>query len=140
MKLYGLTITNEYGTDLYLCFTEGATKAQLADYVRGEWEREVNERRGRDDECPSEDDAAIEAYFDIVEDETYSLKETELEGVIREAENTGRLSDAEALDRMAHLFSASEWPGSSGLEDLCGIVRKTGRRITDDSTIEWARH
>jgi hypothetical protein len=51
-----------------------------------------------------------------------------------------RLTDEEALDRMATLFSASEWPGSSGLEDLCSIVKRTGRSITDDPTIEWGRH
>lgn len=83
MKLHALTVTTEYGTDLYLFFTEQGAKGQLAIYVRGEWDQEVNKRRGRDDQCPDRDDHAIEAYFDIVEDETYSLQETELDGVMR---------------------------------------------------------
>jgi hypothetical protein len=51
-----------------------------------------------------------------------------------------RISDQAALDAMAYLFSATEWPGSSGLEDLCEIVAETGRTIEDDPEVDWARH
>ena len=47
--------------------------------------------------------------------------------------------DAAALDRLARLLSASEWPGASGLEDIADIVR-TVRDITEDPSVEWGRH
>lgn len=58
--------------------------------------------------------------------------------VVTSAAN-GRLSDAEALDKLNLLLSASEWPGASGMEDVCEIVRATGRSEIPDAP-EWARH
>ena len=52
----------------------------------------------------------------------------------------GRVSDAEALDVMAQLFRAPEWPGPSGLEDLAEIVVLTGRSIATDPEARWPRH
>ena len=49
------------------------------------------------------------------------------------------LTDAEALDRLNLLLSAEEWPGASGMEDVCEIVRATGRREIPNAP-EWERH
>lgn len=49
------------------------------------------------------------------------------------------ISDAEALDRLNELLSAPEWPGASGMEDVCEIVRLTGREEIPDAP-EWGRH
>ena len=48
--------------------------------------------------------------------------------------------DKAILDRMARLFSAPEWPGASGLEDLAELVARTGRVIEDDPDVEWGQH
>lgn len=50
-----------------------------------------------------------------------------------------RMSDAAALNLIARLMCADEWP-ISGLEDIAEIVRATGRTITDDPTAEWPSH
>jgi hypothetical protein len=50
-----------------------------------------------------------------------------------------QITDADALDRLNLLLSAPEWPGASGMEDVCEIVRATGRdEIADAPT--WGRH
>lgn len=49
------------------------------------------------------------------------------------------MSDAEALDLLNLLLSAPEWPGASGMEDVCEIVRSTGRAEVPDAP-EWPRH
>lgn len=49
-------------------------------------------------------------------------------------------SDAEILDRIAYLLSAPEWPGASGMEDIAELVMLTGRDISDNPDVEWARH
>jgi hypothetical protein len=49
------------------------------------------------------------------------------------------MSDAAALNLIARLMCADEWP-ISGLEDIAEIVRATGRTITDDPTAEWPSH
>jgi hypothetical protein len=49
------------------------------------------------------------------------------------------MTDAEALDALNLLLSAPEWPGASGMEDVCEIVRATGRKEIPDAP-EWARH
>lgn len=51
----------------------------------------------------------------------------------------GKLSDQEALDVINLLLSAPEWPGASGIEDVCQIVRSTGR-IEVPNAPEWERH
>lgn len=49
------------------------------------------------------------------------------------------LTDAEALDKLNLLVSAAEWPGASGMEDVCQIVRNTGRQEIPNAP-EWYRH
>jgi hypothetical protein len=50
-----------------------------------------------------------------------------------------KLTDKQALDLLNELLSADEWPGASGMEDVCDIVRATGRTEIADAP-EWARH
>jgi hypothetical protein len=50
-----------------------------------------------------------------------------------------RYTDAEALDELNLLLSAPEWPGASGMEDVCEIVRGTGRLEVKDAPT-WERH
>jgi hypothetical protein len=47
--------------------------------------------------------------------------------------------DAAALDRLAWLLSAPEWPGASGMEDVAEIVAATGRDL-DQEGASWSRH
>jgi hypothetical protein len=48
-------------------------------------------------------------------------------------------ADRKALDRLNLLLSAPEWPGASGMEDVCEIVRATGR-IEVPNAPEWPSH
>jgi len=48
-------------------------------------------------------------------------------------------TDEEALDELNLLLSAPEWPGASGMEDVCVIVRATGRREVPNAP-HWERH
>lgn len=47
--------------------------------------------------------------------------------------------DADALDKLNVLFSSKRWPSASGLEDVCAIVRATGRTEVPDAPA-WDRH
>lgn len=110
----------------------------------------------------TETDAAVDQVADqfdpIINDllkEGYDISQVE-QGIIEAAERYDielepsevveveplprRCTDKQALDRMAYLFSAMEWPGASGLEDLAEIVARTGREIKDDPNAEWGRH
>jgi hypothetical protein len=146
MKIWVLYIEHRHGCGFTVHKTEDEAQAKLADWVHEYWNEEMPkwDREWDFDNptpIPTDNEIAIEQYFDVVQEEDFSMDEAELAGVEPVVERTnGRLTDEQALDEMATLFSASEWPGSSGLEDLCSIVRGTGRKITDDPTIEWARH
>ncbi len=48
-------------------------------------------------------------------------------------------ADAEALDTLNLRLSAPEWPGASGMEDVCDIVRATGRSEIPNAP-EWRSH
>lgn len=48
-------------------------------------------------------------------------------------------TDAEALDHLAWLLSAEEWPGASGMEDVAEIVASTGRDLEQPGA-DWPRH
>jgi hypothetical protein len=48
--------------------------------------------------------------------------------------------DKLALDKLARLLRAPEWPGASGLEDVVEIVAATGRDLTKDPSVDWPRH
>ena len=48
-------------------------------------------------------------------------------------------SDKEALDELNLMLSAPEWPGASGMEDVCMIVRSTGRTEIPNAP-EWPSH
>lgn len=50
------------------------------------------------------------------------------------------ISDQRALDNLALMLSAEEWPGASGMEDVAEIVAKTGRDIEQPNAPEWERH
>lgn len=47
--------------------------------------------------------------------------------------------DTPALDEINLLLSAPEWPGASGMEDVCEIVRGTGREEIPDAP-DWESH
>lgn len=47
-------------------------------------------------------------------------------------------SDAEVLDKINELLSAPRWPGSSGLEDICALVRRV--RLEIRNAPEWESH
>ena len=49
------------------------------------------------------------------------------------------MNDKDALDAINLLLSAEEWPGASGMEDVCEIVRATGRVEIEDAP-EWESH
>lgn len=49
------------------------------------------------------------------------------------------ISDKAALDKLNLLLSAPEWPGASGMEDVCQIVRSTGRGEIPNAP-EWGSH
>jgi hypothetical protein len=53
----------------------------------------------------------------------------------RPAERTDRA----ALDKLNLLLSAPTWPGASALEDVCAIVRSTGRSEVPDAPA-WEGH
>lgn len=46
--------------------------------------------------------------------------------------------DADAIDEINLLLSAKEWPGASGMEDVCNIVRRVRAEIADAP--DWERH
>lgn len=71
---------------------------------------------------PMDSDAAVAGYLP-----------TDVEAVKR------TVTDREALDTLNLLLSAEEWPGASGMEDVCEIVRATGRVEVADAP-EWERH
>lgn len=48
------------------------------------------------------------------------------------------VQDAAALDEINLLLSAPEWPGASGMEDVCDIVRRVREPVPDAP--EWHRH
>lgn len=54
---------------------------------------------------------------------------------VRQATRT----DEEALDELNLMLSAPEWPGASGMEDVCEVVRSTGRTEVPNAP-EWHRH
>lgn len=51
----------------------------------------------------------------------------------------GFLTDKQVVDKLNELLSAATWPGASGLEDVCAIVRRTGRKEVPDAP-EWHSH
>lgn len=55
------------------------------------------------------------------------------------AVTSGPLIDRLALDLLNLLLSAAEWPGASGMEDVCEIVRATGRTEVAGAP-EWRSH
>ena len=62
----------------------------------------------------------------------------ELVGLSR-PESTPLYSDAQALDELNLLLSSPDWPGASGMEDVCDIVRFTGREEVPDAPM-WYPH
>lgn len=66
------------------------------------------------------------------------IQPIDLRAAISAGEGLGT-TDAEALDRLNLLLSAAEWPGACGMEDVCQIVRSTGRTEVPNAP-EWERH
>ena len=48
-------------------------------------------------------------------------------------------AESDVLDELAHLLSAEEWPGASGMEDVAELVGRV-RDITTVPGREWYRH
>lgn len=47
-------------------------------------------------------------------------------------------ADSAVLDELNTLLSAPQWPGPSGLEDICVLVRKVREPVADAP--RWERH
>jgi hypothetical protein len=73
MKIWVTTVEHKHGTNVSAFTTEELARADLAAFAR-EWWNDT----GLDDEPPTDDNEAIEDYFDAVSDEFYSLESTEL--------------------------------------------------------------
>lgn len=66
----------------------------------------------------------------------------QLEGPDQYAQIAAKLTgeaDAIALDRINHILSDPEW-GVGMLEDICAIVRGTGRVDVSEGRPTWDRH
>ena len=78
-------------------------------------------------------------------EEDYERHVQELAGALQGVEDSARArlrrrrSDAQALDELNLMLSAREWPGASALEDVCVVVRSTGREEVADAP-EWDGH
>lgn len=88
----------------------------------------------------SEDAAALfetESRERLAEEKRLRMEE---EQARLNAERAGRqLTDTEALDELNLMLSAREWPGASGMEDVCVVVRRTGRTEVPDAP-DWEGH
>jgi hypothetical protein len=135
MMLFTVCFIYDSGSDTHVFTSREERDADLVDFVNSYW----LEAMGTPPEDPQ---TRIERYFDESDTDDYRLGEVDVAGImpVPSTEAERRCTDADALDQMAHLFSAAAWPGSSGLEDLCGIVQRTGRKVTDDPSIEWESH
>lgn len=90
---------------------------------------------------PNWADLILEVYFNP-ESTAFVEAEIELEDEYPRVELTPtkvRRTDEEALDQLNLMLSAAEWPGASGMEDVCAVVRSTGRTEVPDAPT-WYRH
>lgn len=79
-----LTLTTRHSTDNEVYRTEEDALTGLHEYVLGYWDEEVNGRWAEDGAedipVPEDRDAAIAAYFEKVQDESYLIERLELRG------------------------------------------------------------
>jgi hypothetical protein len=70
-----LVISHRHGDNMYVHETPEGAKASLVEYVH-EWWGECSGRWGEEPEkMPHDDEEAVQAYFDKVGDEYYSLEQ-----------------------------------------------------------------
>ena len=65
--------TDDYGTSVYVYASRAAAEARLLAWVDEWWDHE-----GIEGDKPEDPEARIAAYFEQVDDETYSLHEEEV--------------------------------------------------------------
>jgi hypothetical protein len=78
MQVWILVISHRYGDDITAYGTQELAWATLVDYVRDWWDHETKGRdfdEGEDPSCPEDDTEAVEQYFNLVDDEFYSIQE-----------------------------------------------------------------
>lgn len=82
---------------------------------------------------------AISAVKELVKNERVLARTGDASLAPAELDALGLLlKDASVVDRLNLLLSADEWPGASGMEDVCEIVR--GVRLPVPDAPEWSRH
>lgn len=86
----------------------------------------------------------IERLLEVLSNEGWSgfIPADEAAKALVEADDLRRAdedADSEALDKLNLLLSAKDWPGPSGLEDVCAIVRATGREAVKNAPA-WEKH
>ncbi len=76
-NVWVLVIDHRHGTDSSVHRTEGGAREALHSYVVQFWD-EVVGRHGLADKMPEDPSEAIDAYFEAMEDEGYTLGPAEL--------------------------------------------------------------
>lgn len=77
-SLWVATVEHKHGSESWVCLTREGAYAALADFVRDWWDEEVSKGFEEGRECPEDDATAVEAYFDHVTDEFYSVSSSVL--------------------------------------------------------------
>lgn len=85
-------------------------------------------------------DQASVTRFTEAESRVLNLPEggTWCELAIDDGDEPSSNRDAEVLDALNLLLSAPEWPGASGMEDVCELVRTVRTEVPDAP--EWESH
>lgn len=81
MNVWVLVIEHDHGLNVSAHADEQHARDALAAYVEQWWDHEVDGDDWEDDAMPAERDKAIEAYFEIVEGESYLLQEVTVLGL-----------------------------------------------------------
>lgn len=63
MKVWVLIIDHKHGADTYVCDSYATARRQLWEYVRDNWEWEIDEK------MPADQNQAIEEYFESLRDQ-----------------------------------------------------------------------
>jgi len=78
VNVWVLVIEHDHGLDVSAHADEQHARDALAAYVEQWWDHEIDREC---DAMPAERDKAIEAYFEIVEGESYLLQEVTVRGL-----------------------------------------------------------
>lgn len=76
-KVWLLITTSRHGDSATVHSTKEGAWNTLYEYVKEEWDAEVNSRwsSGKDKKVPKDKNKAVTRYFDTVQDEFYTLEE-----------------------------------------------------------------